>query len=322
MSKRINSKVKKQESSDVTPLETNDTLLEVEQPSNEQPSNEQPLNEQPSNEQPSNEQPLNEQPSNEQPSNEQPSNEQPSNEQPSNEQPSNEQVIKKSVSKRGAKPKKESKVSNDTAADNVIPNTIQEDIVPEDTTKESKPKVVRKPKKVQDNKVTDNKEKPVKKPRTKKVADENKDELKGGSVVPKPKKKSKKALSKEKLEDKVIDGSTPKEEDEIDKKVRSFKVRLPDKQTFEGRFTGLTPYQAANKALSKYFRETPNPEPEIVFSICESTRKSKKTIYTYIGKRIKLEIPVTYKIQDGRQIVKNFKNSLKKIKKDALPPIC
>ena len=291
MSKRINSKVKKQESSDVTPLETNDTLLEVEQPSNEQPSNEQP-----------------------------------SNEQPSNEQPSNEQVIKKSVPKRGAKSKKELKVSNDDPANNVIPNIVQEDIVPEDTSKESKPKVVRKPRKVQDNKVVDNKvvdnkEKSVKKPRTKKVIDENKDEVKGGSVIPKPKKKSKKALLKEKLDDKLVDGST-KEEEEIDKKVRSFKVRLPDKQTFEGRFTGLTPYQAANKALSKYFRETPNPEPEIVFSICESTRKSKKTIYTYIGKRIKLEIPVTYKIQDGRQIVKNFKNSLKKIKKDALPPVC
>jgi hypothetical protein len=97
--------------------------------------------------------------------------------------------------------------------------------------------------------------------------------------------------------------------------VRSFKVKLPNKEEFEGRFTGLTPYQAANKALSKYFRETETPSAEITFSICESTRKSKKSVYTYVGKRQKLDVPVTYKIQDGREIVKNFKNSLKKVKK-------
>jgi hypothetical protein len=100
-----------------------------------------------------------------------------------------------------------------------------------------------------------------------------------------------------------------------DRRIRSFKVKLPGKEEFEGRFTGLTPYQAANKALSKYFRETDKPKTEITFSICESTRKSKKAVYTYIGRRQKLDTPVTYKIQDGREIVKNFKNSLKKVKK-------
>jgi hypothetical protein len=100
-----------------------------------------------------------------------------------------------------------------------------------------------------------------------------------------------------------------------DRRIRSFKVKLPGREEFEGRFTGLTPYQAANKALSKYYRETEKPKLEIIFSICESTRKSKKTVYSYNGKRQKLVTPVTYKIQDGREIVKNFKNSLKKIKK-------
>jgi len=104
-------------------------------------------------------------------------------------------------------------------------------------------------------------------------------------------------------------------EDSNDRRVRSFKVKLPDKEEFEGRFTGLTPYQAANKALSKYFRETENPKVEITFLICESTRKSKKSVYTYIGKRYQLDVPVKYTIQDGREIVKNFKNSLKKVKK-------
>lgn len=111
------------------------------------------------------------------------------------------------------------------------------------------------------------------------------------------------------------------EEDEITvngKHIRSFKVKLPESEKYEGRFTGLTPYQAANKALSKFFRESNKPDVEITFSICESTRKSKKSTYTYVGRRLQLEVPVKYKIQDGREIVKNFKNSLKKVKKSSL----
>ena len=104
-------------------------------------------------------------------------------------------------------------------------------------------------------------------------------------------------------------------EGDNEKHIRSFKVRLPGSETFEGRFTGLTPYQAANKALSKYFREGERTDNDVTFSICESTRKSKKSVYTYVGKRHQLEVPVKYTIQDGREIVKNFKNTLKKVKK-------
>jgi len=101
-----------------------------------------------------------------------------------------------------------------------------------------------------------------------------------------------------------------------DRRVRSFKVKLPDNADYEGRFTGLTPYQAANKALSKYFREgNKDLNTEISFCICESTRKSKKHVYTYTGSRVQLTTPVKYTIQDGREIVKNFKNNLKKVKK-------
>jgi hypothetical protein len=100
--------------------------------------------------------------------------------------------------------------------------------------------------------------------------------------------------------------------------IRSFKVKLPGYEAFEGRFTGLTPYQAANKALSKYFRESQVQGAEVTFSICESTRKSKKSVYTYVGRRHQLEVPVRYTIQNGREIVKNYKNSLKKVKKTEL----
>ena len=134
-----------------------------------------------------------------------------------------------------------------------------------------------------------------------------KTELKGGKKTATPKAEKKPA--------KKAETDVEAEGEEGDRHVRSFKVRLPGKEEFEGRFTGLTPYQAANKALSKYFRETEKPQTKITFSICESTRKSKKAVYTYIGQRQKLDTPVSYKIQDGREIVKNFKNSLKKVKK-------
>ena len=47
-----------------------------------------------------------------------------------------------------------------------------------------------------------------------------------------------------------------------ERRTRSFKVLLPNSSDYEGRFTGLTPYQAANKALSKYYRETNKPKKE------------------------------------------------------------
>jgi hypothetical protein len=111
---------------------------------------------------------------------------------------------------------------------------------------------------------------------------------------------------------------------EDDSRVRSFKVQLPGNEQFIGRFTGLTPYQAANKALSKYFRDrkTTGGEftlTEITFSIRESTRNSKRSTYVYNGLREKLANPVKYTIKglDGveREIVKEYKNKLVKVKK-------
>ena len=116
--------------------------------------------------------------------------------------------------------------------------------------------------------------------------------------------------------------STVEGETDIEKYVRSFKVLLPGNQEFIGRYTGLTPYQAANKALSKFFRENKTIKTtnnEITFSIRESTRGSKRSTYTYNGTREKLENPVKYSINglDGnaREIVKEYKNKLTKVKK-------
>jgi len=113
----------------------------------------------------------------------------------------------------------------------------------------------------------------------------------------------------------------PTNTEEIDKS-RSFKIKLPNDEDFSGRFTGLTPYQAANKALSKYFRTSENnniTDDQVIFSIKESTRGSKRQEYTYKGSRIKLEQPITYTIKsiDGvdRVITKQYKNQLIKVKK-------
>ena len=99
------------------------------------------------------------------------------------------------------------------------------------------------------------------------------------------------------------------------KNLRSFKVKLPGSEGYAGRFTGLTPYQAANKALSKYFRENKNVKTKISFTIKESTRSSKRNEYTYTGKRVKLDQPIEYSIGEGKLITKRYKNKLTKVKK-------
>lgn len=136
----------------------------------------------------------------------------------------------------------------------------------------------------------------------------------GGKKAKKEKKEKKEKVTKKKVE--------KLEDSELKAGVRSFKVQLPGAESYVGRFTGLTPYQAANKALSKYYRETKKPKNEIQFSIRESTRGSKRSTYTYNGARHKLDIPVEYTISNAkgedRTIVKKFKNKLTKVKKSEL----
>lgn len=110
------------------------------------------------------------------------------------------------------------------------------------------------------------------------------------------------------------------------RRVRSFKVMLPESENYEGRFTGLTPYQAANKALSSYYKACKKNGTtalsELEFSIRESTRSSAHKVYTYRGARVPLDTPVEYTIkqQDGteRVITKEYKNRLTKVKKAEL----
>ena len=132
-----------------------------------------------------------------------------------------------------------------------------------------------------------------------------------------PKKVAKVKAQSTKTESNENDETEPDDKDNS----RSFKVKLPNNEEYTGRFTGLTPYQAANKALSKFFRTNENniDNDQVIFTIKESTRNSKRHEYTYKGSRIKLNEPITYTIKsangEDRVITKQYKNQLTKIKK-------
>jgi hypothetical protein len=146
-----------------------------------------------------------------------------------------------------------------------------------------------------------------------------------GAKAPKAKvakvAKAPKVAKVAKVAKEVKEGEEGEAEVDEDDKTRSFKVLLPNQEEYSGRFTGLTPYQAANKALSKYFRTLKNEDvsENINFSIRESTRGSKRNTYSYKGGRIKLAVPIKYNIKsadgEAREIVKEYKNQLVKVKK-------
>lgn len=108
------------------------------------------------------------------------------------------------------------------------------------------------------------------------------------------------------------------DESDVKKKNRSFKVKLSDDGELYGRYNGDSPYQAANKALSEIIRNkvkaNEKVDGDISFFLVESTKGSTKKTHQYVGKRVQLENPVKYKVGD-QEIIKNFKNILKKVKR-------
>lgn len=110
------------------------------------------------------------------------------------------------------------------------------------------------------------------------------------------------------------------------KSSRSFKVKLEQNGPQYGRYNGDSPYQAANKALSEIIRnKVKNNEAvdeDITFFLVESTKGSTKKVHQYVGKRIKLEEPVKYTVTGNndqqQEIIKEYKNILRKVKKSEL----
>jgi len=105
------------------------------------------------------------------------------------------------------------------------------------------------------------------------------------------------------------------------KKSRSFKIKIGEEKAY-GRYTGESPYQAANKALSELIRKKKSDGKttagKISFTLIESTKGSKHKEHQYVGKRIALKEAITYETNDGVKVTKQFKNELKKLKKDEL----
>lgn len=142
----------------------------------------------------------------------------------------------------------------------------------------------------------------AKKPAKSKSAPAKKTKAKTESKV-KTKSKSAVKAKKEQVEGEVEE-----------KKGRHFKC-VYNGETF-GRFSGNKPKQAANKALTSLVK-THNIKNEILFSIVECTRGSKRKVHNYRGKRVKLETPMIVQVGKGdnqKQITYNFNNDLHKLK--------
>lgn len=105
-----------------------------------------------------------------------------------------------------------------------------------------------------------------------------------------------------------------------EKTYRSFKIIFNDDKPY-GRYLGDSPYQAANKAFSELIKKNnqtggSNLKREIKFKLIETTKGSKHKEHEYIGKRIKLDEPIKYITKNGNEIIKKYKNDIKKLKKD------
>jgi hypothetical protein len=110
-------------------------------------------------------------------------------------------------------------------------------------------------------------------------------------------------------------------ENNVVNKTRYFKC-ISDKEC-HGRFSGLKPKQAANKAFSSILRMNgggdSNLNKKIKFHIVECTRGSKQKTFYYEGTRTKLDNPISVNIKGGnnnKQIVYKYKNMIKKCKNE------
>ena len=103
------------------------------------------------------------------------------------------------------------------------------------------------------------------------------------------------------------------------KHTRVFKCLLPDQEEPKGNYNGDSPYQAANKALSRLFRDKFQKDQcldvEIRFLVVDISKNSNKKMHEYTGRRVKLEEPVKYIVGENHEIVKEYKNILRKVKK-------
>lgn len=106
-----------------------------------------------------------------------------------------------------------------------------------------------------------------------------------------------------------------------DSKCRYFRCII-DGKTF-GRYTGVKPKQAANKAFTAVIRanggSTTCINKEFKFQLVECTRGGKKSSHYYEGVRKLLDKPVKVKINNAgnpKEIVYKYTNKIKKTKQN------
>lgn len=92
--------------------------------------------------------------------------------------------------------------------------------------------------------------------------------------------------------------------------IRYFKCKYND-QVF-GRFSGLKPKQAANKALTSIIKSNEHNENKIRFEMIECTRGEHSRVICYEGYREKLEKPFEVVIGENK-IMYAYKNVVRKI---------
>uniref|UniRef100_A0A6C0CAW7 Chromosomal protein MC1 domain-containing protein n=1 Tax=viral metagenome TaxID=1070528 RepID=A0A6C0CAW7_9ZZZZ len=143
----------------------------------------------------------------------------------------------------------------------------------------------------------------AKKPATKKPAAKPKAKKSAGSKTAKPKAKT--------------SGKVSKSGD----KVRYFKRIDAKNLTSHGRYTGVTPKQAASKGFTKMVQEYKKKgravPPSLTIFLRESTRGSTGKVYGYTAERLKLDSPQELEIVDKvsgdtKKITYEYRNKIRK----------
>jgi hypothetical protein len=114
--------------------------------------------------------------------------------------------------------------------------------------------------------------------------------------------------------DSDVDEDTDKPADTPDpKSVNKRYFKLQDGPSLHGRFSGLKPKAAANKAFSSILKEMhkaglPTPDKPTPFSLREVTRGSKHKTFNFEGTRKELPNPITISLDSGRSVTYKYSN--------------
>ncbi|AYV78166.1 MAG: hypothetical protein Edafosvirus6_15 [Edafosvirus sp.] len=208
-------------------------------------------------------------------------------------------------------------VSNDTVKENTLNENKKEETIKEDTLNENKKEEFNLQPDFNPNFKLSNKEKNLMKHNkeeiVKDVSNDKKEEIEIDSDDEDISNDEQDEINNDYNDKDIVN-----DKDYYSPKLRYFRL-LSDTGT-EGRFCGLKPKQAANKAFTSLIKSNKYKNGEDVkFKIQECTRGSKKRQFTYSGKRTKLDNPIHIQIGsavngNAKIITYNYSNEIQKIK--------